>query len=144
MKKKEFHRLARAVIRKGDSILLAKAEGWQNSFLPGGHVEIGEGAETALLRELQEELGVNGRITSFLGNFEHSWQHDDTVHFELTHVFEAVIDKEQVESQEPHLQFFWATVEEYEELDLQPYPLIDTLRESQLPASVWRSTLETN
>ncbi|MFJ6413150.1 hypothetical protein CHI12_08655 [Terribacillus saccharophilus] len=144
MKKKQFHRLARAVIRKGDSFLLAKAEGWQNSFLPGGHVEIGEGAETALLRELQEELGVKGKITSFLGDFEHSWQHEDTMHFELTHVFEAVIDEEQIESQEPHLRFFWATTEELEELDLQPYPLINTLRGNQLPASVWRSTLETN
>ncbi|PAE14993.1 hypothetical protein CHH91_16205 [Virgibacillus sp. 7505] len=144
MKTKEFHRLARAVIRKGDSILLAKAEGWQNSFLPGGHVEIGEGAEAALLRELQEELGVKGKINSFLGDFEHSWQYEDIVHFELTHVFETVIDEEQIESQEPHLRFFWATPEEFEELDLQPYPLINALREGQLPPSVWRSTLETN
>jgi 8-oxo-dGTP diphosphatase len=144
MKKKEFHRLARAVIRKSDGILLAKAEGWQNSFLPGGHVEIGEGAESALLRELQEELGLKGKIVSFLGDFEHSWQYEDTVHFELTHVFEVLIDREQIESQEPHLRFFWANSEEFEELDLQPYPLIEVLRESRLPASVWRSTLETN
>ena len=141
MKKKEFHRLARAVIQKGDRILLAKADGWQNSFLPGGHVEIGEGAESALLRELQEELGVDGKVVHFLGDFEHSWQHGDTTHFELTHVFEAVIDSEQIESKEPHLRFFWAKPAELEQLDLQPYPLIEVLREKQPPASVWRSTL---
>ncbi|PAD38372.1 NUDIX domain-containing protein [Terribacillus sp. 7520-G] len=144
MKKKEFHRLARAVIRKGDSILLAKADGWQNSFLPGGHVEIGEGAESALLRELQEELGVKGKVVRFLGDFEHSWQHEATTHFELTHVFEAVIDDMQIESQEPHLRFFWAKPEEFDQLDLQPYPLIEVLREKQLPASIWRSTYQTN
>ncbi|MFP7495241.1 NUDIX domain-containing protein [Terribacillus saccharophilus] len=144
MKKKEFHRLARAVIRSGEHILLAKAEGWQNSFLPGGHVELGEGAETALLRELSEELGVNGKVIHFLGDFEHSWQHDDTEHFELTHVFEVVIESEEIMSQEPHLRFFWADPADFDNLDLQPYPLIDFLRNKQLPVSEWHSTLETN
>ncbi|WP_077305585.1 NUDIX domain-containing protein [Terribacillus halophilus] len=144
MKKREFHRLSRAVIRHGDSILLAKAEGWQNSFLPGGHVEIGEGAEAALLRELQEELGMKGNITSFLGDFEHSWQHADTDHFELTHVFEVALEDKEIKSQEPHLQFFWAKQEEFEQLDLQPYPLIEVLRPIQPSVSVWRSTLKTN
>jgi 8-oxo-dGTP diphosphatase len=142
MKKREFHRLSRAVIRHGDSILLAKAEGWQNSFLPGGHVEIGEGAEAALLRELQEELGVKGNITSFIGDFEHSWQHGDTDHYELTHVFEVILRHKEIKSQESHLYFFWAKSEELEQLDLQPYPLIEVLRHIQTP--VWRSTLKTN
>ena len=43
-------------------------------FLPGGHVEIGESAENALIRELREELGVNCSIQQFLGVIENQWQ----------------------------------------------------------------------
>ncbi|PJE64045.1 MAG: hypothetical protein COU90_04195 [Candidatus Ryanbacteria bacterium CG10_big_fil_rev_8_21_14_0_10_43_42] len=68
----QFHYRARAIITDGDYILLARAIGNGNTFLPGGHIELGEKAEEALVREIKEELGVDSTIRSFLDAVENS------------------------------------------------------------------------
>ena len=40
---------------------------------PGGKVERGESPEQALIREIEEELGLNIRIGAFIGEIEHSY-----------------------------------------------------------------------
>lgn len=58
-----------AVIKKNGKILLAERYsnstpgGWE---FPGGKVEAEESPEQALLREIEEELGVKGRIIRYL------------------------------------------------------------------------------
>jgi 8-oxo-dGTP diphosphatase len=42
--------------------------------LPGGKVEVGESDETAALRELQEELGINVRIERKLGSTDFTFR----------------------------------------------------------------------
>ena len=54
---------------KDEKLLVAEYIGY-HYFLPGGHVEVGESAENALIRELREELGVNCSIKQFLGVIE--------------------------------------------------------------------------
>lgn len=51
------HLLTRAVIRRANRVLVVR-EGQTHTFLPGGHVEDGEGLRACLRRELREELGV--------------------------------------------------------------------------------------
>lgn len=46
----------KALIRRGDQILITKDQQWE---LPGGHIDAGETPEGALHREIDEELGVN-------------------------------------------------------------------------------------
>lgn len=66
-----------AIIRRNAHILLAqrppdKKLGGLWEF-PGGKVEPGESPETALHRELQEELGCTVRITQALAPFVHAY-----------------------------------------------------------------------
>lgn len=67
-----------AIIIRGEHIMLAqrppdKKLGGLWEF-PGGKVEPGESAETALHRELQEELGCIVRITQTLTPFVHAYE----------------------------------------------------------------------
>lgn len=106
--------------------MLAKAKGQTNTFLPGGHIEFGESAKDALIREIREELGIDCTAGRFLGVVEHKWEQDQVVHCEINQVFE--INSSELPyginptSIEPHLEFYWCHKEKIEKQNLQPYP----------------------
>ena len=68
-----------ALIDKDNRVLLAKRpEGKAMAGLwefPGGKVEAGETPEAALVRELQEELGIEVRIGEFICESEYQYPH---------------------------------------------------------------------
>ena len=79
---KKFHLISRAVILNGNYVLLAHQKGMDNTFLPGGHIEIGEGAIAALKREIYEELGLNVDVREYLGALESGWEEREIKHYE--------------------------------------------------------------
>ena len=116
--------IARAVIIRGNKVLLAKQKTESNTFLPGGHIEEGEYAEESLRRELLEELGVESRIGRFVGVLEHKFTDRlDKEYEEINLIFEASLDSEDARSIESHLEFMWVTPEEFEEANLLPSSL---------------------
>jgi 8-oxo-dGTP pyrophosphatase MutT (NUDIX family) len=112
--------IARAVIRRGGRVLLARSLGASWWFLPGGHVEPDETVEAALVRELAEELGTDARIDRLLGVVENSYRSDDGAHHELNHVFEVTLAEEEPASRESHLEFRWLPRDELAAADLRP------------------------
>lgn len=104
--------IARAIIIQGDTILLCKTKGGKHYFLPGGHVEFQENAQSALIREIQEELNATLKNISFVGAGENFYtKHGVNVH-ELNLVFKGKIDTKLVKSAEDHLSFFWQKMNE--------------------------------
>jgi ADP-ribose pyrophosphatase YjhB (NUDIX family) len=65
----KFRHIARAIIVHENKILIARLKG-AHSFLPGGGIDLGEGAQNALKRELYEELGAKCTVKRFIGVVE--------------------------------------------------------------------------
>lgn len=126
-------------------MLVAQADGHPHTFLPGGHVEDGEGVEGCLRRELREELGVASHVESYLGVVEHQWQRDGTPQYELNHCFAVEVPSLSGEThpvaQEHYLTFRWVWMEELDEVDLQPRPLRSLLRAGTSTGPWWASTV---
>ncbi|MEI4804048.1 NUDIX domain-containing protein [Bacillus sp. FJAT-51639] len=121
---KPFHHLARGIFIKDNKILLAQARGYTNTFLPGGHIEFGESAKDALIREIQEELGIRCTVNKFLGLVEHKWEKNGELHCEINQVFEVNGNElpNNLKSSESHLKFFWCDGKDLDDRNLQPYP----------------------
>jgi 8-oxo-dGTP diphosphatase len=123
------HILARALIlqedQEGTAVLLAQEIGARHTFLPGGHVDPGEGLAQALVRELQEEIGIVTRTVAYLGAVEHQWPDEQPSDYEVNHVFLVDLSEwpRKPESREAHLRFFWCPVTALDEHNLQPWPL---------------------
>ncbi|MEA2065519.1 MAG: NUDIX domain-containing protein [Thermotogota bacterium] len=103
--------------------------GADNTFLPGGYVEQGESAEKALIREIEEEIGYDARIISFLGAVEATCKKDEVLYSELNLIFNvrlssAKYDKP-VSSKESHLEFVWVKRSEIKHYNLLPEPMVN-------------------
>ena len=60
-----------AVVEHQDQVILVHQKGWPEKWhgLVTGFLERGETPEEAILRELKEELGLEGEIVSFIGYY---------------------------------------------------------------------------
>ncbi|MBC7359046.1 MAG: NUDIX hydrolase [Desulfacinum sp.] len=58
-----------AVVEVNGSVVLVRSKGWPKNFfgVVAGFLEAGETPEQGVLREVREELGLDGRIEDFLG-----------------------------------------------------------------------------
>jgi 8-oxo-dGTP pyrophosphatase MutT (NUDIX family) len=148
VKDNKFHLIARAVILDKNRILLARQKGMSNTFLPGGHIETGESAVTALQREIREELGLSLKVESFLGCVEAGWEDEKRHNFEVNLIFRAGLQNQNSdispESCEEHLEFLWSAVDDLDKNNLRPLPLRKMISGYAAgdSATWWGSTLQ--
>jgi 8-oxo-dGTP diphosphatase len=72
-----------ALIVRGDEVLIGQRRPDQPMALlwefPGGKIEAGESAEEALVRELEEELGIRAQIGKRVTRVRHNYRHGGAV-----------------------------------------------------------------
>ncbi len=152
---KSIHVLSRGVIIDQEHILLAYDPRSSPShyyelgrpfyYLPGGHIDFQESAQTALIREIREETGFEATIEKFLAIIEHAWSfpgdelcchtHEINLIFKL-HI-RNLRSGDRVLQREEHVAFRWVAIDSLEEIDLRPLPLKSAL-------SKWLMGAETN
>jgi len=112
--------VVRAVILDENKILLCRKKEEDFYFFPGGNVEFGEKAETALVRELKEEMGVLPTEIDYIGTVENFIEENNKKYHEINLVFEAKMKEKTIESLEDHIGFYWIEVERMKEEKILP------------------------
>lgn len=103
-----IHVIARGLLVQGEHLILCRVKDAKWMFLPGGHVEDGESAKVALLRELNEEMGImNGEVVDFLGVCENVFNlEEDVLQHEINIVFKVSIPQNtELSNKEDHIEF---------------------------------------
>lgn len=104
--------IARGVcLREGHLLVCQPAKGGR-CYLPGGHVEFGETARQALVREIREELGLAAEAGAFLAVAENAFDQGGERHCEVNLLFRLDVPglpppPARPQAAEPWIAFRW-------------------------------------
>ena len=114
--------IARGVAVRDGKILLCKAKGGSSTYLPGGHIELGETGREALVREIKEETGLDSTTGRFLGVVENSFIQKGKKHSEINLVYELDVESPDgsVSAAEDWIEFEWRELEDLDAANLLP------------------------
>lgn len=126
--RREIEVIARGAALLSGRVLLCRNVKHGYCYLPGGHVEFGERAADALVREFKEETGLVVQVGNCLlvseGTFQQKGRerHEVNLVFHVEHPAWQTSDRgvAPVPSLEPKIAFEWVELAAVVDLDLRP------------------------
>lgn len=113
--------LARGLWLDRGRVLVCRSLSKHYCYLPGGHVEFGESADEALVREMKEECGLDVKVGPPLLCLEQRFWQGGTRRHELSIVFHVEQPPpDRILSQESHIAFEWLEMGALVDVDLRP------------------------
>jgi len=124
---------------KGERFLTNTREGLGFCVLPGGRVEMGEGTSESLVRELQEELGMDIEIIGIKAFVENFFEFDNKNYHELQYVYVAKFKDKSIEDRKGEFVgaeekdiFEWKNIMDLPQINYKPAILKDVIKEVSL------------
>ena len=133
---------AAGIIIHNNKILTHKNINEDHYALIGGRVQIGEDSETALKREIKEEMGKEIEITGYIGTIENFFEMKSEKYHEIMFVYKIEFKDEQDKKTEETikniegencLRYEWLDLEKIEQYPLRPEIIKEILKEGKFP-----------
>ena len=128
--KEESTSAARAIINLGQQILLCRGSAENFTHMPGGHIDLGETPEVALIRELQEEIGISPVSYHLVAEMDHEFirGYDSVLEKQHSYIYNVKLAPFICElgqfSKEKKLSYEWHWLHQLQEASLQPPEII--------------------
>ena len=134
-------RVSGVIVRNG-KVLLVEMDNAGFFCLPGGHVELGETTEEAMIREMKEETTKDTYIKEYLGSIENFFvnKHNESIHEIASYYLmdfkdDEIKDLSRIENDEGtlvNLNFKWFDLKELKNVNIKPAYLKDLLNKDNL------------
>ena len=112
------------VVNEKGQVLIVKSKKWGDKYtVPGGHIELGERAEDAIVREVKEETGLDVGPVELLIVQQAIYPKDYHKHQHfifMDYVCQAKTQNVQLDGRELQ-EYVWVSPEEALKLDLEEY-----------------------
>lgn len=133
------------ILEHNEKYLVLKMNGNDFFCLPGGHVELTEDTEMAVVREMREELNLEVVPTSLVAinqNFFKTYDNRPFHELGFYYIVKAK-DETKINTQNyvrdeldkgkiQHLEFYWFTFEQLKEIDLRPTFILDAIKSNHI------------
>lgn len=131
---KVFNFRVAAIIKKDNKVLISKFNDYYT--LPGGRVQFGETTETALRRELFEELNIQIKIERLISINENFFNYGNDLYHEVlfTYLCEVSEEIDLSEISHEHESYHFMHLHDLLKTNLKPEFLLDDLK--QLPLHI--------
>ena len=112
-----------AIVKLNDKYIIARNTSWPKRIfsLITGYLEEGESPEVAVIREVSEELGLNGTITRHIGNYTFKEKNQVILCYEVEASGSVVTNHEIAEIKE-------LTASEFSEYDFSPLYITEKIK----------------
>lgn len=127
------------ILMHNDEVLVVKMENNPFYCLPGGHVQMGEDSENAVIREIKEETGYDTHINKLISTTENFFvrKNGKKIHELGFYYLLNLDDKEKIKNKEYemkedneeniNLHFKWIPIKELENINFRPQELKDKI-----------------
>jgi ADP-ribose pyrophosphatase YjhB (NUDIX family) len=137
-----FHYCVRGILKQDNKFLIMKVNDAEYYHLSGGHVEIGETSEQAVIREMKEELGFDTKIDKLVCINEQFYEKKDSKNHSIIFYYVVIPtnpivieDKILIENDKGKAvknELKWVTVDELKDIDLKPPHIKDLIVQNKL------------